>query len=46
MSVHEDINQVDGKVRQTTVIDIDDDLSTDDDNHWRALFVFDKTWQR
>ena len=32
MSVHEDINQVNGTVRQTTVIDIDDDSSTDDDN--------------
>jgi hypothetical protein len=32
MSVCEDINQVDGTARQTTVIDIDDDLSTDDGN--------------
>jgi hypothetical protein len=32
MSVREDSNQFDGTVQQTTVIDIDDDLSTDDDN--------------
>jgi hypothetical protein len=31
MSVCEDINQVNGTVRQTTVINIDDNLSTDDD---------------
>jgi hypothetical protein len=30
--VHEDINQVDGTALQTTVINIDDDLSTEDDN--------------
>ncbi len=32
MSVHEDINQVNGTAQQTTVINIDDDSSTDDDN--------------
>ncbi len=32
MSVREDINQVNGTMQQTTVIDINDDLSTDDDN--------------
>ncbi len=32
MSVREDINQVDGTAQQTTVINIDDNLSTDDDN--------------
>jgi hypothetical protein len=32
MSVREDINQVNGTARQTTVIDFDDDFSTDDDN--------------
>ncbi len=32
MSVYEDINQVDGTVQQTTVINIDADLNTDDDN--------------
>jgi hypothetical protein len=32
MSVHEDINQVDGTVQQTAVINIDDNLSTDDYN--------------
>ncbi len=32
MSVREDINQVNGTAQQTTVIDIDDNLSTDDDN--------------
>jgi hypothetical protein len=32
MSVREDINQVDGIAQQTTVINIDDNLSTDDDN--------------
>ena len=31
MSVHEDINQVDGTVRQTTVINIDGNSSTYDD---------------
>jgi hypothetical protein len=32
MSVHKDINQVNGTAQQTTVIDIDNDSSTDDDN--------------
>ncbi len=32
MPVCEDIYQVDGKAQQTTVINIDDHLSTDDDN--------------
>ncbi len=32
MSVHDNINQVNGTVQQTTVINIDDDSSTDDDN--------------
>jgi hypothetical protein len=32
MSVREDINPVNGTAQQTTVIDIDDDLSTGDDN--------------
>ncbi len=32
MSVHEDINQVDGTAQQTIVINIDDDSSTDYDN--------------
>ncbi len=32
MSLHEDINQVDGTAQQTTVININDNLSTGDDN--------------
>ncbi len=32
MSVREDINQLDGTAQHTTVIDIDEDSSTDNDN--------------
>jgi hypothetical protein len=42
MSVREDINQVDGTARQTTVIDIDDSLSTDDDNLLTCTFCLQK----
>ncbi len=38
MSVHIDINQVDGTAQQTTVIDIDDDSSTDDNNLLTCAF--------
>jgi hypothetical protein len=42
MSVHEDIKQVNETAWQTTVIDIDDDSSTDDDNLLTCILCLQK----